>query len=106
MRRTSALTSAAIALVLALGGASACSSDGDGGGGDSLQQQVADQTVEQMSGDDVTVDDGCVQEKADQLSDEDAQAILDTDLGGDADVSDEAKEIAASLVECISVTTE
>lgn len=89
----------------------ACGGDDDGGGGGgSVQDQVADMMVdsinETMAGEDtagVSIDEDCVRDAAQQLSDDDAQKILDAGPEGDPDVSDDAMDAGESLMECIDI---
>lgn len=95
---------AALALV-ACGG----DDDGGGGGGNSPQDQVADMMMdvldettgtEEMEG--VTIDEDCIRDKVDQLSDEDAQLILDAGTGPEPEgLSDSANEIGETILECV-----
>lgn len=80
---------------------------GDGGGG-SAQDQVADMMMEAldeaMAGEDtegIEIDEDCVRDKVGELSDDDAQAILDAGPDGDPDVSAEAEAIGESMLECV-----
>jgi hypothetical protein len=104
MRTRLVATIAIIALALA-----ACGGDDDGGG--NPQDQVADMMIEVL--DDVTelegvegveIDEGCIRDKVGELSDEDAQAILDAGPEGDPDVSDEADAIGEAMVECVDMS--
>lgn len=89
--------------------ATACGGDDDGGSG-SVQDQVADMMMdsinESMEGESleaVTIDEGCVRDATGQLSDADAQKILDAGPDGEADVSDDAEGAAAAIIECIDI---
>lgn len=93
----------------------ACGGDDDGGGsggGDgSPQDQVADMMMEVldegMTGEEMegaSVDEDCIREKLGQLSDDDAQKILDAGPEGDPEgLSDAADEIGTSIVECVDL---
>jgi hypothetical protein len=79
-----------------------------GGGGDA-QGEVADLYIEAMGelgdelGVDLDIDEGCVRDLADQLSDDDAQKLVDAGIdGAPEDLSAEADEIAEQLAECVS----
>lgn len=73
-----------------------------GGGGGGKQDEVADMVLEQMEDEDVTIDEDCVRDAAGELSDEDAQKILDAGPDGEADdLSSEAQAAGAALVDCI-----
>jgi len=91
------LVAAGAALVLV----TACSGDDDGGSG-GKQGEVADMVLEEMEGEGVTMDEECVRDAAGELSDEDAQKVLDAGPGGDdSELSPEAAAAAAELVNCI-----
>lgn len=97
---------AAAATAFAFTSIAACGDDDDSGSG-SVQDQVADMTIEQLGADEgVDVDADCVRDKANELSDDDARAVIDAGLSGDADVSEEGQAVAASLVECLTVDTD
>lgn len=71
--------------------------------GGSLQEQVAEQTIELASSAGVTVDEDCIREATAQLSDEDAQMIVDSYTSGqDVTVSPEGEAIGEAMgVECL-----
>ena len=80
-----------------------------GGGGGDVQGEVADLYIEAMGelgdelGVDLDIDEGCVRDLTDQLSDDDAQKLVDAGIDGDPeDLSAEADEIAEQLAECVS----
>ena len=73
------------------------------GGGDSSQDEVADMMIEEMEAEGVDVDEDCVRDATGQLSDDDAQAIVDAGPNGDPDVSDDAQAAAASLFDCVDM---
>lgn len=97
---------AALALT-SCGGGDDGGSDGGGGGG--AQDQVADMMIDvlneasEIEGVDMTVDEGCIRDKAGQLSDADAQAIVDAGPEGDPEVSDAADAIADTMIECVDL---
>lgn len=71
------------------------------GGGGGKQDEVADMVLDEMEGEDVEVDEDCVRDAANKLSDDDAQKILDAGPDGQADdLSDDAMDAGASLFEC------
>ena len=73
------------------------------GGGGGPQDEVADMVLEEMGGEGVEIDEDCVRDAAQELSDDDAQKILDAGPGGNADdLSPEAAETADSLIDCIN----
>lgn len=77
----------------------ACGGD-DGGGG--KQDEVADMLLESMEDEGVDMDDGCVRDAAQQLSDDDAQTLLDAGPDGRADdLGAEADEVVNNLLDCV-----
>lgn len=98
MRKTLMGGLAVAALTLSF---TACSSDNAGG----AQAEVADMMIEAFESEDlegIELDEDCVREVADELSDDDAQKIVDAGIDGDPDVSDEADEIGDKLADCVS----
>jgi len=81
----------------------ACSDDdgGSGGGNSDAAKEVAKQTVEAAKADGLDLDEGCVADIADSLSDEDAAAIIDAGPDGDPDISPEGEELAIRIVGCL-----
>ena len=73
------------------------------GGGDSAQDEVADMMIEELEAEGMDVDEDCVRDAAGELSDDDAQAIVDAGPDGDPDVSDEAMAAASSLMGCVDL---
>jgi hypothetical protein len=98
MRRLTAVLACA-ALALAACGDDDDDAAGDGGGGGDLQNEVADKLLDE-EGDEFQLDDDCVREKAAQLSDDDAQAILDAEGDEDPDLSPEGIALTAELLSC------
>ncbi len=78
---------------LALAG---CGSDGDSGGG-GPQAAAAAATIQSASEAGLTLDEGCVNDLAAQLSDADAEAIA---ADGDAEISAEGQALGAELLGC------
>lgn len=73
-----------------------------GGGDGGTQDEVADMVLEEMSEEGVELDEDCVRDAAQELSDDDAQKILDAGPGGNAEgLSPEATEAADSLINCV-----
>lgn len=90
--RTRLISSLAIA-ALAL---SAC------GGGDGKQDEVADLMIQAAADEDLELDEGCVRDVAGELSDDDAQKILDAGFDGDPqDLSAEAEDLANDMFGCV-----
>ncbi len=77
-----------------------CGGDDDGGGGET-QSELADLMLEDSAG---LVDEACVRDKADELSDDDAQFLIDnfdaTDTSG---FDPELESWVNSLIECIDL---
>jgi hypothetical protein len=94
MKKSIGVTVAVAALVLA-----ACGSDG-GGGASGVQGEAADAAMAIAADEDFELDESCVNDLAEQLSDEDAQAIVDAG-GGDADLSPEGEALSLQLLGCI-----
>ena len=94
MKKSIGATIAVAALVLA-----ACGSDGDGGAS-GVQGEAADAAMAIAADEDFELDESCVNDLAKQLSDEDAQAIVDSGAG-DADLSPEGEALSAQLLGCI-----
>lgn len=84
-------------LVLAALVVSAC------GGDDGKQGEVADMFVELAESEGIELDQECVEEAAGQLSDSDAEKIVDAGTEGSADVSDEAQVIGEQILGCLDV---
>lgn len=92
----------------------ACGGDDDGGGGGgggSAQDRVADMMIDVLNEaseiegiEGVEIDEGCIRDKIDELSDADAQAILDAGPDGEPEVSDEAETIGASMSDCVDMS--
>lgn len=97
---------AAAATVLAL---SACGGDDDGGGG-SAQSQVADMMIDALNEsfsqegvEGIELDEDCVRDAVAELSDDDAQKILDAGPDDEPEgLSEEAEGAAEQLTECFS----
>ena len=84
---------------------------GGGGGGGSTQDQVADMMMDvldeasEIDGvEGIEIDEDCIRDKVGELSDSDAQAILDAGPDGDPEVSDEAELIGESVFDCIDLS--
>lgn len=93
---------------LAVGALALAACGDDDGGGDSVQDEVADLLIDDFNegGEEVEgmeLDEGCVRDVSGQLSDEDAQAILDAGANAAPDVSSDADELLAELIGCIDI---
>lgn len=74
-----------------------------GGGDDSAQDQVADEFLDQID-DDAAFDEDCVRDAFGELSDDDAQAVLDSlDSGDEPDIGLEAAGVIDDLMSCADV---
>ncbi len=92
----------ALAPLLAIALVAGCSDDdGAGGGLSDAQQGAADSAIEQAESIGITLERGCVEDLAGDLSDDDAEAIAAAD-GGDAALSAEGEELGARLFDCAS----
>ena len=76
----------------------ACGSD-DGASG--VQAEAAQQALDRADDLGMDLDESCVQDLAKQLSDDDAQAIVDEGTDGDPDLSDEGEALTSDLLNCI-----
>jgi hypothetical protein len=96
----------ASATVLAL---AACGGDDDGGSG--VQGEVADMMIDAMNEsfseegiEGIDLDEDCVRDAVGQLSDDDAQKILDAGPDNEPEgLSDEADEAAQALIDCVDI---
>jgi len=79
----------------------ACGGD-DGAGG--AQGQAADAAMAAAAQEGFELDEGCVNDIAAQLSDEDAQAIVDAGPNGDADISAEGEALSLELLGCVDAS--
>lgn len=82
-------------------GLTACGADPQGEVADMMLEVL--ESVAEADDVDMVVDEECIRDKVADLSDEDAQAIVDAGTGGDPDVSSEAERIGASMLECVEV---
>ena len=73
------------------------------GGGGGSQDEVADMVIEDMEAEGMEVDEDCVRDAAGELSDDDAEKILEAGADGEADVSDDAEAAATQLMGCIDM---
>lgn len=94
MKKSIGATIAVAALVL-----SACGSDGGSSAG-GVQGEAADAAMALAADEDFDLDESCVNDIANQLSDEDAQAIVDSG-GDDADLSPEGEALSLQLLNCV-----
>jgi hypothetical protein len=94
MKKTIGATFAVAALALA-----ACGSDGGGSAG-GVQGEAADAAMALAEGEDFEIDEACVNDLASQLSDADAQALVDSG-GDDAVLSPEGQATTLQIPSCI-----
>jgi hypothetical protein len=99
MRRFTAIVATAM---LALGAAACGDDDGGGGGGGGDQEAAADLFLEQAEQAGIDTDEECVREKAEQLSDADAKAIVDAGDDGSPELSPEGEALSLELAGCVS----
>lgn len=75
---------------------------GDSGSAGGIQGEAADAAMALTEDEDFDLDEACVNEVASQLSDADAQAIVDSGgSGSDVDLSPEGEAITLELLSCI-----
>jgi len=74
-----------------------------GGGDASPQDEVAELFVDVMDDQGIALDEDCVKDVAQDLSDEDAQAMVDAGSDVDADFSPAATQLAARAASCIDI---
>ena len=94
MKKSIGATIAVAALVLA-----ACGSDGDGGAS-GVQGEAADAAMAVAAEEGFELDESCVNDLAKQLTDDDAQAIVDSG-GQNSDLSPEGEALSDDLISCI-----
>ncbi|MDW3216337.1 MAG: hypothetical protein R8G01_20270 [Ilumatobacteraceae bacterium] len=70
------------------------------GGGGSDQDQVADMLIEAADDAGASPDSDCIRDLAQDISDDDAEAMADAGLQGDPEISDAAGEILAEMLLC------
>lgn len=89
-------------MVVAVGLLVAACGGGDGGGDSSgAQAQAAQQTIDAAKEAGFDLDEGCVNDIASQLSDDDAQAIIDAGPDDDPDISAAGSALAGQLGGCL-----
>lgn len=98
MKKSIGATIAVAALVLAACGSDSDSGSGSGAGG--VQGEAADAALALAADEDFNLDESCVNDIASQLTDDDAQAIVDSG-GGDADLSAAGEALSLELLSCI-----
>lgn len=76
--------------------------DEDEGDGGENQNEAADIFIEQAEAAGIETDEDCVREKAEKLSDADAQAIVDAGDDGSPELSPEGEALSIELASCIS----
>ena len=88
---------------LAVGALALAGCGGDDGGGDlsGPQQQAVDQLLDSTGEAGFSVERGCVEDLAADLSEEDAQAIVAAGPDGDADLSAEGEALSDQLLSCV-----
>ena len=79
--------------------------DGDSGSGGAAQTELADLLVAQVEG--VGIDEQCLRDKTDELSDDDAQFLIDNIDAADTEgFSTELEAWVDGLVECLGEVTD
>ena len=89
-------------LIIAIAGLAlaACGSSDGGAGG--AQAEAAQQTIDAASEAGFELDEACVNDITEQLSEDDAQAIVDAGPAGNPAVSAEGSALASRLAGCLS----
>jgi hypothetical protein len=88
--------------VIVVAGLTLAACGGSDGGTSGVQSQAAKQTIDAAKDAGFDLNEACVNDIAGQLSDEDAQAIVDAGPDGDPDVSSEGSALASQLASCLS----
>jgi len=86
---------------LLVGGLLLAACGSDSGSPSGAQGQAADAAISAAAAEGFELDEGCVNDLAGQLSDDDAQAIADAGPDGDADLSPEGEELSLQLLTCV-----
>jgi hypothetical protein len=73
-----------------------------GGGSGGQQGEVADMMLEAAGDEGFDLDEDCVRETADKLSDDDAAKIVEAGPDGNADLSEEADALANEMFSCVN----
>ena len=91
-----------LAPVIAIAGLvlAACGSSDSGNSG--VQSEAAQQTIDAAKDAGFDLDEACVNDIASQLSNDDAQAVVDAGPNGNPDVSAEGAALASQLASCLS----
>lgn len=79
----------------------ACSGGSNSSDSSGAQAQAAQKTIDAAKEEGFDLDEGCVNDIASQLSDDDAQAIVDAGPGDDPDVSADGSALAGQLGGCL-----
>ena len=86
---------------LAVGGLLLAACGSDSGGPSGAQGEAADAAIAAADEEGFALDEGCVNDLAGQLSDDDAQAIVDGGPDGDAALSPEGEDLSLQLLTCV-----
>ena len=98
MRKLTAVLAAGV-LTMAM---TACSGDDDDAGGGCDQAKAADKLLDSAGEADLELDEACVRDKANQLSDEDAKAIVEAEGDETPALSPEGDALTAELLTCVN----
>ena len=82
----------------------ACRDSGDDGG-DGAQREVADMLADVLDEQGVAFDEDCIRDVTSQLSDEDAERLVDAGIDGDAEISEEAVALSEQLQDCVDLAS-
>jgi len=94
MRKITALLASSVLLVAACGG------DDDSASG--VQSDAADEIIQQADDANLNPDENCIRDKAANLSDEDAQKIVDAGSSDTPNLSPEGVTVVADAMSCVS----
>jgi hypothetical protein len=72
-----------------------------GGGSDGAQGEAADMLIDAAAEEDFDLDEDCVRDLSEKLSDDDAQAIVDAGPDGNAELSPEGEALGTELFSCV-----
>ena len=94
MRKITALLASSVLLVAACGG------DDDSAG--SVQNDAADELIQEANDSNLNPDESCIRDKASKLSDDDAQKIVDSGTSDTTDLSPEGMTVVGEAMSCVS----
>jgi hypothetical protein len=114
MRRITGLVAASVLFLAACGGddddnagsaqseTATATADANGGSASGVQNDAANEIIDQADTANLDPDEGCIRDKAANLSDEDAQKIVDAGSSDTPDLSPAGLAIVAETMSCVS----